>query len=471
MEQQLEKLIKRIVIGMTIKEKKTLKEKLAEKYASQSEGMVFFKGLLMIIIPEILIWVLVPFLNNALFTILAVLSIPVLIFGTLYFYWARNHVFGVFVSEGFCVVITSGDTFLKAIAKCKDYGFDYDWSIIKSNGPGADPTVIKPPWYENILGMSLFLWPFHRVYKYDWSWTKKTESGKIISKQGRLPHILLMPYVYYLPITGAEDTDNMPIDLEIAFEARIKNPYKARFRIDDWLRAIAQIIQGEIRDYVRRYKYDQLISMKEQGESGISKTSLGDLFFQEMEDTRVKFFREYGIHVRKLKILNIIPSNKEYLEATTKRIIAERKREAIEIEADAAAKKRSRESMGSIMHILAEQTGINVKDLQVEFRTNPEEFNKKYSSALAFAHDLVHRQMALDKGGFIDIRSGGKGPGEANNLFESMVAANFIANQKKNNNTVSSPSSVSTFSKKKKNNLFDEEDEDEISRLQDELDD
>ncbi|MDD5696502.1 MAG: SPFH/Band 7/PHB domain protein [Candidatus Pacebacteria bacterium] len=382
-------------------EKKDFSEKMNDL---KSDLSTFFQGLLIVLIPLLILFAI---FMAEMFSRTSILGIGIwhfvaciIVFApiVLYFSWAKNNIFGTFIKEGYAVIIVEGDKFFKAMIQYKDYGFDKDWNVLEINEENKDK-IIKRPWYENLLGMSLFLWPVRKVYSYDFEWTKITEQSQTVHKSETLLHVLLKLYVYFIEVLEAEDKDNMPVSVGMAVEMKIINPYKALFKVQNWHRTVVNIIQGEVRDFIRRHSYDDLIARKE--EKG--EKPLGDEFFDLMKETRKKFRDEYGVEVTKIKVSQIIPK-KEYLEATTRRIVAERNREAIEVEAQAAATKRGRELAGAVMHMLMEQTGLEEEPLKKLIKEDPSKFMEMYGELFKANLDLVQRQMALDKGGFIDIR-------------------------------------------------------------------
>jgi hypothetical protein len=119
--------------------------------------------------------------------------------------------------------------------------------------------------------------------------------------------------------------------------------------------------------------------------------------------------------------------DEEYSRATLRAIIAQKNAEAIKVEAGAEAFKRSTETMGLVLSMLARLTGEKEEDLSSLLKNQPEDFEKKYGKKFAECLDLVQRAMALEKGKFADIRTPDiKGGGTTADLISVVLAAKLL---------------------------------------------
>jgi len=60
-----------------------------------------------------------------------------------------------------------------------------------------------------------------------------------------------------------EDKDKMPLNIELAAEVQVRNPYKALFGVERWYRSLLNLTEGEIRKYIGQTFYLDLVSRKE----------------------------------------------------------------------------------------------------------------------------------------------------------------------------------------------------------------
>jgi K+/H+ antiporter YhaU regulatory subunit KhtT len=117
----------------------------------------------------------------------------------------------------------------------------------------------------------------HQIYSYKFRWNSlrqnegpgATRSGGGIYFQSHsetLRYILLQADVYYARLEQAEDQRMIPLDVDFTIAIRIKNPYKALFKVQDWLEYVWGQILPAIRQTIRSY-YDWIeeIEIDEKG--------------------------------------------------------------------------------------------------------------------------------------------------------------------------------------------------------------
>jgi len=381
------------------------------KEAFKTEIKAFVKGLLIIFVSMGIAMFLASFIGIVVGIIAGIFAL-IIAFLVLYLVWAPNNVFANFPEEGYATIIVRGQGFRKIFLKKEGFGFDNRWNIVEND------FVTKKQ--RDLLGMCFFLWPFERVYVYRQRWVKYTEEGESVSKEEVLKNVLVKSYVFYIGITSAEDKRNMPIDIGLAVEMRVFNPYKAMFNIEKWHRAAANFIQGEIRDQIRTRFYDDWIQEAAQ-------KSLGNFFQEQIREIIEEIEERFGVEILKIKVVQIQPSDKKYVEASTRKAVAEFEKQAIEVEAQARSYKRAKEAMGPIMDMLKQNTGLTEEQIQEQIRNNPNEFLEKYGTVIKQAEDMVHRQMAIEGKQFADIRvPGGSG---SSVLLEAIAAIQILGQQ------------------------------------------
>jgi hypothetical protein len=248
-------------------------------------------------------------------------SIPTVTFLLVYFLLAPNNCFFTFVKEGTAKFVVRGDKFEKCLIQWEGYTFDYGrdhpekWNVI----PGKE---------RHLFGGLRFygLWPLFDIHIYKFRWTGVTEDGKIQHKEEWLDYILLKDDVYWCKIEQCEDKNLLPLDLELLLSIAIVNPYKARFKIQNWLETVINRTKPTIRAYVTQYSYEELITRRE---------SLG----VELRDAidragLLNEFREwYGVEVKKVEVKEINPP-KGYREKTIAPYLAELDKRAVIIRAE-----------------------------------------------------------------------------------------------------------------------------------------
>jgi regulator of protease activity HflC (stomatin/prohibitin superfamily) len=250
-----------------------------------------------------------------------------------------------------------------------------------------------------------------------------------------------MPYVYGVEIKDAETEGKVPINMWIEVEAVIFNPYKAMFQIKDWNAAMTSWIEGASRDFVSKNSYEEIIR-------GELSSSLENHISKRVE----KIIERYGVKITNLSVIQVVPSNAEYEQATQQKVVEERKMEATLVRARADAQKEAIARMGSALSMVASATGQTVEKLQQELETSPEVLDTKYKKQFKVAMDLVNKNMAIDGKAYFEMKlpkgSGTGGGADYSNMIGAIIAANKIIEQQKTSPSLSSSSSTKEEKKK-----------------------
>jgi hypothetical protein len=113
---------------------------------------------------------------------------------------------------------------------------------------------------------------------------------------------------------------------------------------------------------------------------------------------------DWGIRVEEngIDFIDIAaPGYQEALAAQKKtKLEAEAKRVKLEIEAQG----RASETMGTIIQMLHQETGMTDKEIRQQIKDDPATFVKKYEPIIEKNWDLLNRKLAIEGGSFIDIR-------------------------------------------------------------------
>ena len=76
------------------------------------------------------------------------------------------------------------------------------------------------------------------------------------------------------------------------------------------------------------------------------------------------------------------------------------------------ADEEAEKTVGSVMEMMKKETGMTRKQIEKELKENPEQFIKDHEDLWQKSWDLLHRNMAIKGGSFVDIRVDGANLGE-----------------------------------------------------------
>jgi len=249
----------------------------------------------------------------------------------IYFWWAPRNLFFTFVPEGRAKMVVRGDAFEKALIQWSGRSLAAV-SVPEQKIDVGD--VIETPDKKAFFGGLKFYgwWPVSDILIYPFSWTNRLPDGEIKEhKREIIDHILLKPDVYWARVSEAEDKNLLPVDVEMVLTIRIVNPYKALFRIQNWLETVINRTAPAVRDRLTEKEFDKWIT---------EPADLGKEIFSDLVQNGLlnEFGKEYGVEVQKIEVTSINPPA-NYREATLKRFVAERERDAVLVGADAEQKR------------------------------------------------------------------------------------------------------------------------------------
>ncbi|MDD2913619.1 MAG: SPFH domain-containing protein [Candidatus Pacebacteria bacterium] len=303
-------------------------------------------GLIAIIFSSIFLGIMVGnFLGWAI--ILSIfLSCPTYIFLVIFFFLAPNNLFFTFVNEGTAKVIVKADKFEKALIQWEGRTFSYFDS-------GDDKWNVKEGSESHLFGGLRFygFWPLWDIYGYGFEWSGINQQEKVVYHPKRtLDYVLLKEDVYWAGLDRAEDKNLLPLKVELKLTVKIINPYRALFRVQNWLETLINRLKPEVRNF---------ITQKEYGEWITEISNMGDDIFTLCAGILDEFEKEYGIKVRKIQIKELDPPP-EYRENTLAPYLAEMRKRATVIDADAEVERIKRvfatirdfEDTGSLVRIL-----------------------------------------------------------------------------------------------------------------------
>ncbi len=174
--------------------------------------------------------------------------------------------------------------------------------------------------------------------------------------------------------------------------------FRAVYHIRKRKEAIRDRLENAVRSYLNKLTIQEGIEMARGGYD-----LLGPNGISKKETNRLKgVFEDWGTIVHAITIgdFDLEPDLVRARGELHKRL---KEREA----AKDVAKRRAKETVGVLIEMITEQTGISQVYLQKMLKENPNEFITKYKDLLKQNLDLIHRRMAIDGDSFVDIRVDG----------------------------------------------------------------
>ncbi len=290
-----------------------------------------------------------------------VIAITVLPFCLIYFWWARRNLFFTFVPEGRAKIVVRGDQFDKVLMQWEGYVFDDDGNVVPTNKwvkKGEVLDVVEVLDRENgevkikrrrkpITGAKIYpskkkkclgglrfygLWPLEDIYLYDFAWTNVLQDGTVQKHPKQtIDYVLLKVDVYWARVQKAEDSQMLPLDVELVLTIRVVNPYKTLFRVQNWLETVINRTEPAVRDVITEDTYEKWISEKED----LADRIISD---KETQELLKELRSSFGVEVMAIEVRSINPTTAELDEArkaTLKKYFAEKERDRITVEADA----------------------------------------------------------------------------------------------------------------------------------------
>lgn len=311
------------------------------------------------------------------------------IFLVVYFVLAPKNLFFTFVEEGTAKIIMRGATVDKETGETK--GGAVEKVLVQWTGHSIDKdgNIIKGAEKKHILGglRTVGLWPLKRVFNYRFSWRNIRADGTIVEHNKELlDYVLLKTAVYLIEVFKAEDLNLLPLDLRVTLTARIINPIKCLFNVENWLKVLVNRIEPHIRNVVSHKSYEDWIKEKERIGEEILKCLEEENLIKDFKD-------EYGVEIIQIEVREINPPS-DYREATIKEYLGEKEAQRIEKEVVLPA------ILG-----FAEIKGISVKQLQQEIQKN-----KKLEGELRnYIKEMILKLKAIEGGAYKKIEIDGAG--------------------------------------------------------------
>lgn len=245
---------------------------------------------------------------------------------------AKNDILFTFVEEGTAKTIMKFDGFYRVIMQYENCYLDEEWNVnLCDTKAKRKKRFLGGLHWIGIPGI-------YSIYKYRFSWAtlkSQKEAEKQVERRSEIiKHIFVKDYVYLGEVKGAETKSLVPLDIDFLVTTRVMNPYKALFRVHDWVNVTISRIEAYFRQFVSLTEYENLIAKKQE---------MGGEIMKALEETGMlgnngKFLVDYGIKVKNIEMRDIEPvgENKKVIqEAATKEWVAKKQKTQVMTLADA----------------------------------------------------------------------------------------------------------------------------------------
>lgn len=182
-------------------------------------------------------------------------------------------------------------------------------------------------------------------------------------------------------------------------EEKRNGAYRAIYEIANWRTSIRDLIENAVRSYLNRLTIDEAISMAKAGFDLANYDSNVGLPSSELQKIE-KSLARWGFDLIRITVGDF-ELEPELVEARGKIQIRRKESEA----AQYLKVQRARETMGSLIQMMAESTGKEASQIQEEISRSP----KLKKEMRKISEDLVTRRMSIDGKAFTDIRVAGGG--------------------------------------------------------------
>lgn len=296
----------------------------------------------------------------------------------------------VFVKEKTAIIVLKFKGFNRVLMSKDGHKLREDWEIVE------DPEYKKPFFGGlKILGIR----GIYTVHKRDFSWIKALPNKKLEEREENgLDFIFAkVDYQYGVIVEDAEDKDLLPLTVKMILTARIVNPYKAIFKVQNWFDATSSRIIGYIREDISCYSYEEIVVRNDV----LPAKQVMERLKEGGGNSIIKILKEdYGVEVVALETAKIDPPE-EYRKSTLQRWQASRD-----------AEKRMKFPM-ALMSAIAHQTNKSSEDIRGEFSNNPKKAFEKYKELIKMNKDYFEQELAAAAGSDSSLHryifKGGKG--------------------------------------------------------------
>ena len=219
-----------------------------------------------------------------------------------------------------------------------------DWEVLyhgKGNGNGFPETDDEH--YDRRsrllkhLGLYWVGWPWAEsvyVYQFEWNETYTNDQGKeeVLPRAKATDFIYIADFTYAIVTEGAETKDRLSTDELTLVTVAIRNPYRALFSGEDWMRRITAAINRHVRNFVGNQVYKDLISSTDWTAFSAPVIELNAKLPDDKDGTSpCGLLGRYGVEIRTADLQTIELSGegkKQHQEAATREYVAGQNAEA-----------------------------------------------------------------------------------------------------------------------------------------------
>jgi len=210
-----------------------------------------------------------------------------------------------------------------------------------------DSRYDERPWWLTHLGLHWIGWPWaHSIYVYGFEWNETiTEKGtgkeKILPRAEASDFIYVADFTYAVKTDSAETKDRLPTDELTLVTVAIRDPYRALFSGEDWMRRLTSAINRLVRNFVGDEDFEKLVSSKDWDKFSKEIIDLSE----ELPDDAGRplphgLKGRYGVEIRTADLQTIeLSGDAQELnqKATTEAYVAKQEAVAIELKGKAEA--------------------------------------------------------------------------------------------------------------------------------------
>ena len=206
---------------------------------------------------------------------------------------AKANFLFTYVREGRAKAIEVGDAFKKIVIAYDGYTLDDRWNIIQEKEfeekfdkkETADPIPRADKFLMWLLGKKSGLrWvgfpPYAKVREYKFCWASQRVAIAIstqaaqpekdsektsgeLEREETLDDILLQDDIYLIKILEVEDKNLLPLDIRLFITLRVVNPYKALYRVQEWLEMITNSLRAICVPYIGAGDFSEMVVNKQ----------------------------------------------------------------------------------------------------------------------------------------------------------------------------------------------------------------
>lgn len=299
------------------------------------------------------------------FLVILASLVAVLVVMFLFLPWlAKENILVTKVNEGTAKAIMHGNSLERFVMSFKRHHLNdpekpwynpnkNDWEVVY-HGKNADDDYDDRWWLIKYLGLYWVGWPWRAsvyVYQFEWNETYTDRSSgkeKVLSRGEATDFVYVADFPYAIITDEAETKDNLPTDELTLVTVAIRNPYRALFGSEDWMRRVTAAINRHVRDFVGDQTFDELRESEKKDEFSQPIIELNDKLpddkklpdgsLDSSEDHGLT--QRYGVHIRTADLQSIALSGegqKRHQEATTRKYVAAQEAEAVRLEGQAQA--------------------------------------------------------------------------------------------------------------------------------------